>query len=144
MARARKMTSPIDPDPYGSSPEVHNGSILLQRTIDIAPIFVGPAAWIRKLAEALDLDLGGLQIIDQPRGHVAAEKVASPVAGNAGILIVPDLEATQHACEGVNEEEAPCFNASWSRLTEVPRRRLVCVKRSPLPRTSTRASIWST
>ena len=40
----------------------------------IVPILVGPADKIAKVAKEAGLDLGGLEIIDIPHSHAAAEK----------------------------------------------------------------------
>ena len=40
----------------------------------IKPILVGPEVRIRALAESVNRDIAGLQIVDQPHSHAAAEK----------------------------------------------------------------------
>jgi phosphate acetyltransferase len=40
----------------------------------IEPILVGPEARIRAVAAAFDIEIGGLQIVDQPHSHASAEK----------------------------------------------------------------------
>src|SRR4051812_8866925 len=45
----------------------------------IAPILVGPAAKIAETARAAGVDLGGLEIVDVPEPHAAAERAVALV-----------------------------------------------------------------
>ena len=60
------------------------------------PILIGPAAKIHKLADELGLDLSGLQIIDVPHSHAAAEKAVELVRnGQADILMKGSLHTDE-------------------------------------------------
>jgi phosphate acetyltransferase len=58
----------------------------LQGAVDAAalglliPVLIGPQARIRAVAEASGLDLGGLQIVDTPHSHAAAEQACAMAA----------------------------------------------------------------
>ena len=62
----------------------------------IEPLLVAPRAKLEALAADAGLDLAGWRIEDVPHSHAAAARIkgiVSPVAGQADILLVPDLES---------------------------------------------------
>jgi len=66
----------------------------------IKPVLVGPEARIRKLAASLGLDLAGLQLIDAPHSHAAAEKAVEIVrAGAADALMKGSLHTDELLAE---------------------------------------------
>jgi phosphate acetyltransferase len=71
----------------------------------IKPILVGPEARIRKLAAALNLDIGQLPIIDQPHSHAAAAKAVELVRrGEADALMKGSLHTDELLAEVVHKE----------------------------------------
>jgi phosphate acetyltransferase len=66
----------------------------------IVPILVGPSDRIRRLAESLDLDLGKLQIVDQPHSQAAAEKAVALVREGAAALL---MKGSLHSDELLGE-----------------------------------------
>ena len=62
----------------------------------IIPIFVGPKTRICNLAKSLDLDIEGIEIIDAPNSHAAAEKAVEIVrAGKAQLLMKGSLHSDE-------------------------------------------------
>jgi phosphotransacetylase len=62
----------------------------------IAPILVGPAAKITEIAKAEGLDLGGLEVLDVPDAHAAAEKAVALVReGRAEVLMKGSLHTDE-------------------------------------------------
>ena len=62
----------------------------------IVPILVGPAAKIAEIAKAAGLDLSGLEIIDAPHSHAAAEKAVALVReGRAEVLMKGSLHTDE-------------------------------------------------
>src|SRR5215212_2836387 len=62
----------------------------------IEPILVGPAAKIRETAEAAQIDLGGLKILDVPHSHAAAARAVELVReGRAEILMKGSLHTDE-------------------------------------------------
>ena len=62
----------------------------------IIPILVGPKTRIRSLAKSLDLDIEGIDIIDVPDSHAAAEKAVETVrAGKAQLLMKGSLHSDE-------------------------------------------------
>ena len=71
----------------------------------IKPVLVGPEARIRKLAASLGLDLAGLQLIDAPHSHAAAEKAVEIVrAGAADALMKGSLHTDELLAEVVRKD----------------------------------------
>ena len=71
----------------------------------IKPILVGPEGRIRALATSLSLDIGGLQLIDQPHSHAAAAKAVGLVrAGEVDALMKGSLHTDELMAEVVNKE----------------------------------------
>lgn len=71
----------------------------------IKPVLVGPEAKIRALAASLSLDLGKLQIIDQPHSHAAAEKAVELVrTGEVDALMKGSLHTDELMGEVVRKE----------------------------------------
>jgi phosphate acetyltransferase len=54
----------------------------------IRPILVGPAAKIRAVAEAGGMDLGGIEIVDVPHSHAAAERAVAMIREGRGELLM--------------------------------------------------------
>jgi phosphate acetyltransferase len=72
------------------------GSLEAYRAGLIIPILVGPADKMRSLARAAGLDLGGLQIIDVPHSHAAAERAVALVReGKAELLMKGSLHSDE-------------------------------------------------
>jgi phosphate acetyltransferase len=66
----------------------------------IKPILVGPKDKIRGVAQTFSLDLGGLEIIDVPHSHAAAEKAVELVrTGNAELLMKGNLHTDELLAE---------------------------------------------
>jgi phosphotransacetylase len=65
----------------------------------IDPLLVGPEQRIPGLAASLGLSLGAMEVVDQPHSNAisataaAAKHLNSAVAGDADILLVPNLES---------------------------------------------------
>ena len=71
----------------------------------IKPILVGPKDKIRGLAQTFSLDLGGLEVIDVPHSHAAAEKAVELVrTGNAELLMKGSLHTDELLAEVVKRE----------------------------------------
>jgi phosphate acetyltransferase len=71
----------------------------------IKPILVGPEARIRALAATLGLDISGLQLVDQPHSHAAAEKAVALVrAGEADALMKGSLHTDELMAEVVRKD----------------------------------------
>jgi phosphate acetyltransferase len=71
----------------------------------IKPILVGPEARIRALAGALNLDIAGLQIVDQPHSHAAAEKAVQLIrSGEADALMKGSLHTDELMAEVVRKD----------------------------------------
>jgi phosphate acetyltransferase len=71
----------------------------------IKPVLVGPETRIRKLAASLGLDLAGLQIVDTPHSHAAAEKAVEIVrAGDANALMKGSLHTDELLAEVVRKD----------------------------------------
>jgi phosphotransacetylase len=72
----------------------------------IVPILVGPADKIAKVAKEAGLDLGGLEIIDIPHSHAAAEKAVELVrAGAAEVLMKGSLHTDELLAAVVSREK---------------------------------------
>jgi phosphate acetyltransferase len=62
----------------------------------ITPILVGPKTKIRSVAQSFDLDIEGIEIIDAPNSHAAAEKAVEIVrAGKAQLLMKGSLHSDE-------------------------------------------------
>ncbi|MDR2195903.1 MAG: bifunctional enoyl-CoA hydratase/phosphate acetyltransferase [Gallionellaceae bacterium] len=62
----------------------------------IQPVLVGPEARIRALAESLNLDLAGVEIVDAPHSHAAAAQAVDMVrAGAADALMKGSLHSDE-------------------------------------------------
>jgi phosphate acetyltransferase len=62
----------------------------------IAPVLVGPAERIRSVAQSLDLDIEGIEIIDVPHSEGAAEKAVELVrTGKAELLMKGSLHSDE-------------------------------------------------
>jgi phosphate acetyltransferase len=71
----------------------------------IKPVLIGPEARIRALAASLALDLGKLQVIDQPHSHAAAAKAVELVrAGEADALMKGSLHTDELMAEVVRKD----------------------------------------
>jgi len=71
----------------------------------IKPVLVGPEARIRALAASLNLDLGDLELIDQPHSHAAAEKAVQLVrAGEGNALMKGSLHTDELMAEVVRKD----------------------------------------
>jgi phosphate acetyltransferase len=72
----------------------------------IVPILVGPAGKIAETAKAAGVDLGGLEIIDAPNGHAAAEKAVALVReGRAEVLMKGSLHTDELLSAVVSREK---------------------------------------
>jgi phosphate acetyltransferase len=75
----------------------------------IQPVLVGPEVRIRALAASLHLDLAGLQIVDTPHSHAAAEKAVEIVrAGGADALMKGSLHTDELMAEVVRKDTGLC------------------------------------
>jgi len=71
----------------------------------IAPILVGPEGRIRALAASLHRDLSGVQIVDTPHSHAAAEKAVEMVrAGHIDALMKGSLHTDELMAEVVRKD----------------------------------------
>ena len=71
----------------------------------IVPVLVGPEAKIRAVAEAANRDLTGVEIVDVPHSHAAAEKaVALARAGKVGMLMKGKIHTDELLEPVVNRE----------------------------------------
>ncbi len=71
----------------------------------IKPILVGPEARIRALAGSLNLDIAGLQIVDQPHSHAAAEKAVQLIrSGEVDALMKGSLHTDELMAEVVRKD----------------------------------------
>ncbi|SHF44348.1 phosphate acetyltransferase/phosphate butyryltransferase [Litoreibacter ascidiaceicola] len=71
----------------------------------IVPVLVGPEAKIRAVAEAGNRDLTGIEIVDVPHSHAAAEKaVALARAGKVGMLMKGKIHTDELLEPVVNRE----------------------------------------
>ena len=71
----------------------------------IKPILVGPKDKIRRVAQTFSLDLGGLEVIDVPHSHAAAEKAVELVrTGNAELLMKGSLHTDELLAEVVKRD----------------------------------------
>lgn len=71
----------------------------------IHPILVGPEPRIRALAASLNLDIGGLQLIDTPFSHASAARAVEIVgSGEADTLMKGSLHTDELLAEVVNKD----------------------------------------
>jgi phosphate acetyltransferase len=71
----------------------------------IKPILVGPEARIRELAASLHLDIGGLELVDQPHSQAAAEMAVQLVrSGRADALMKGSLHTDELMAEVVRKD----------------------------------------
>jgi phosphotransacetylase len=71
----------------------------------IEPLLVGPESRIRAVAAAAQVDLAGLQLIDTPHSHAAAEKAVELVrTGNAHALMKGSLHTDELLAEVVRKD----------------------------------------
>ena len=71
----------------------------------IKPILVGPKDKIHGVAQTFSLDLGGLEVIDVPHSHAAAEKAVELVrTGNAELLMKGSLHTDELLAEVVKRD----------------------------------------
>lgn len=71
----------------------------------IQPTLVGPVERIRTLAASLNLDLSGLQLVNVPHSHAAAEKAVAMVrAGEADALMKGSLHTDELMAEVVRKD----------------------------------------
>ncbi len=71
----------------------------------ITPILVGPEGRIRALAASLNLDIAGLQIVDQPHSHAAAAKAVELVrSGEVDALMKGSLHTDELMAEVVQKD----------------------------------------
>jgi phosphate acetyltransferase len=71
----------------------------------IKPILIGPKDKIRGVAQTFSLDLGGLEVIDVPHSHAAAEKAVELVrTGNAELLMKGSLHTDELLAEVVKRD----------------------------------------
>lgn len=81
------------------------GALEAARTGLIEPILVGPAAKIRRVAEAAGLDLAGCRVEDVPHSHAAAAHAVALVrAGVASALVKGALHTDELMAEVVDRE----------------------------------------
>jgi phosphotransacetylase len=72
----------------------------------IVPILVGPKAKVEETARSAKLDLGGLEIVDAPHSHAAAEKAVEIVReGRAEILMKGSLHTDELMSAVVSREK---------------------------------------
>src|SRR5262249_21338530 len=72
----------------------------------IAPILVGPADKIIEAGRAAGIDLGGLEVIDAPHSHAAAEKAVALVReGRAEVLMKGSLHTDELLSAVVSREK---------------------------------------
>ncbi|MCZ0813188.1 MAG: bifunctional enoyl-CoA hydratase/phosphate acetyltransferase [Pseudomonadota bacterium] len=67
----------------------------------LVPILVGPAARIRSVAEENDLDITGLEIVDTPHSHAAAEAAADLVRTGAARALMKGALHTDEVMSAV-------------------------------------------
>jgi phosphotransacetylase len=72
----------------------------------IVPLLVGPAATIAETAKAAGLDLGGLEVVDAPDAHAAAERAVALVReGRAEVLMKGSLHTDELLSAVVSREK---------------------------------------
>lgn len=72
----------------------------------IVPILVGPKAKIAETAKAAGLDLGGLEIVDAPHSHAAAEQAVALVReGRAEVLMKGSLHTDELLSAVISREK---------------------------------------
>jgi phosphate acetyltransferase len=72
----------------------------------IVPILVGPRDKITEVAKSAGIDLGGLEILDVPDGHAAAEKAVGLVReGRAEVLMKGSLHTDELLAAVVSREK---------------------------------------
>jgi phosphate acetyltransferase len=82
-----------------------SGALEAAATKLIEPLLVGPEKRIRALAGTLRLDLTGLQIVDTPHSHAAAQKAVEIVrAGKADALMKGSLHTDEFLAEVVRKD----------------------------------------
>lgn len=73
-----------------------SGTIEASQAGLIKPILVGPAGKIRSIAEKLNLDIGGIEIVDVPHSQASAEKAVALVReGKAELLMKGSLHSDE-------------------------------------------------
>ena len=81
------------------------GALLAVEKGMIIPVFVGPKAKIEAAAAEAELDLSGVEIVDVPHSHAAAERaVALAREGNVGMLMKGKLHTDELLAPIVNKE----------------------------------------
>jgi phosphate acetyltransferase len=72
----------------------------------ITPILVGPAVKMAEIAKAAGIDIGGLEIIDVPEAHAAAERAVALVReGRAEVLMKGSLHTDELLSAVVSREK---------------------------------------
>src|SRR5271166_4509032 len=83
----------------------------------IVPLLIGPASRIRALAASLHLELTGLQLVDVPHSHAAAEKAVALVrAGDAEGLMKGSLHTDELLAEVVRKDTGLCTERRISHV----------------------------
>ena len=81
------------------------GAVDAARKKLIAPILVGPADKIKDIAKSAGIDLDGLEIVDAPHSHAAAEKAVALVKeGRAEVLMKGSLHTDELMSAVVSRE----------------------------------------
>jgi phosphate acetyltransferase len=81
------------------------GALEAAETGLIVPILVGPKDKIESVAQALSLDLGGIEIVDVPHSNAAAEKAVELVrTGKAELLMKGSLHTDELLAEVVKRD----------------------------------------
>jgi len=81
------------------------GAIEAARIGLITPILVGPAARIREIAKKAGIELGGVEIVDAPHSHAAADRAVALVReGRAELLMKGSLHSDEILAAIVSKE----------------------------------------
>jgi phosphotransacetylase len=96
LQRCRKLEPPAAAVAHPCEASALEGAVEAARMKLIVPLLVGPVDRIRATARSAGLDLGGLEIVDAPHSHAAAERAVELVReGRAEVLMKGSLHTDE-------------------------------------------------
>jgi phosphate acetyltransferase len=105
IAAAKTLTPLVTAVAYPCDETSLKGAVEAAEAGLIKPILVGPKDKIRGVAQTFSLDLGGLEVIDVPHSHAAAEKAVELIrTGKAELLMKGSLHTDELLAEVVKRE----------------------------------------